>query len=233
MMKAVADWAAERGIPQSAAEHGTAYAERHLPAPSTPWTPPQGLFDGPMFTREQLGWGSDDERNNQSAQAATTTSTCTSPTCGSTTKVAGLNGRIRSAPPRHLPVRRRPLVLRRQPARRRMHQGRLARTVGRQSSPRTAESRPRTSTPWACRIPASTITWPRFTQLKAAGVRHSNVAGHCDDDTRRSWKLASTRRGHAGNQRQLPERFRRRHERGHRWPSPIYGPERPDEPTSR
>jgi hypothetical protein len=68
-------------------------------------------------------------------------------------------------------------------------------------------------------------------KLKAAGAFViSNVAGHCDDDYAAVVeKLADS--GHAGNQRQLPERFRRRHERGHRpgGPRQSYGPAAPDD----
>ena len=180
MMKAVADWAAERGIPaQLSMEQrmGCGYGTCVLCTIDTVDGRLKVCSDGPVFTREQLGWGSDDEAQTTSPRrAATTTSTCMSPVWKHHTK-GGRSGMEESGRHRlrHLPVRRRPLVLRRQPARRRMHQGRLALTRGK-AIPRRAppNRRPRTSTPWACRIPASTITWPRTCPSSRPRARSSS-----------------------------------------------------------
>lgn len=189
MMKAVADWAAERGIPaQLSMEQrmGCGYGTCVLCTIDTVDGRLKVCSDGPVFTREQLGWGSDDERKQpvragrRQPHQPVRAPRVEAPHQGGRSGMEE-SGRHRL---RHLPVRCRPLVLRRQPARRRMHQGRLARTVGRQSSPRTAESP-------AANINAVGLQNPGIDhylaedlpKLKAAGAFViSNVAGHCDDD---------------------------------------------------
>ena len=199
MMKAVADWAAERGIPaQLSMEQrmGCGYGTCVLCTIDTVDGRLKVCSDGPCSPANSSDGGSDDERKQpvragrRQPHQPVRAPRVEAPHQGGRSGMEE-SGRHRL---RHLPVRRRPLVLRRQPARRRMHQGRLARTVGSNPSPRTAESP-------AANINAVGLQNPGIDHYLAEDLPKLKAAARSSSPmspdiamtiTRRSWKSSPT-----------------------------------------
>ena len=186
MMKAVADWAAERGIPaQLSMEQrmGCGYGTCVLCTIDTVDGRLKVCSDGPVFTREQLGWGS---ANNQSAQGGDNHINLYEPHVWKHhTKVAGLEWKN--------PVGTASGTFQYAAVRWFYDVSQLGAVCTKGASPVPWEGNPspRTAESPAANINAVGLQNPGIDhylaedlpKLKAAGAFViSNVAGHCDDD---------------------------------------------------